>query len=333
MSLNAIAASPIADRWRASLLDYLALARLDHSTKHVFIIPGFVLAYVLRGPQGGDLLHAAALGLLSAVLIASANYVINEWLDREFDAFHPAKSARTCVSKALLPQLVYLEYGLFLVPGLICAALVAPTFLVVAAGFALSGLVYNVRPLRTKDRAYVDVLSESINNPIRLMLGWAMVDPYTIPPSSLIIAYWMGGAFLMGTKRLSEYRDITAAGGIDLLHRYRRSFQRYSEHSLLISSFLYAILSAFFIAVFLIKYRIEYVLALPAFASLFALYLALSLKRDSVAQKPERLMRETRLMLVAGATVALLAVLTFTDIPGLKQLSSPHYIDLTLTPG
>ena len=54
-----------------------------------------------------------------------------------------------------------------------------------------SGLVYNVSPIRTKEKVYLDVLSEAVNNPIRLTLGWAMVDSTTLPPSSLLLAYWM----------------------------------------------------------------------------------------------------------------------------------------------
>jgi 4-hydroxybenzoate polyprenyltransferase len=268
------------------------------------------------------------LGFISAAAIASANYVINEWLDREFDRFHPTKSKRTAVNLSLSPSLIYLEYAILIVLGLVTAALVSKLFFLTSVAFAVSGVIYNVRPIRSKDRVFVDVLTESINNPIRLLLGWAIMDPATLPPSSLLIAYWMGGAFLMASKRLSEYRDIAGTEGKDVLARYRRSFRTYTEESLLISSFLYALLSSFFIAVFLVKYRIEYVLALPAFAVLFAVYMALSLKRDSVAQRPEKLFREGMLMTTVGVTVALLIVLTFVPVPALEQFSMPHFVTL-----
>ena len=115
-----------------------------------------------------------------------------------------------------------------------------------------------------------------------------MVDSTTLPPSSLLLAYWMAGAFLMGAKRLSEYSEIRATSGIEMLTRYRRSWPHILRRILIISCFLYAMIAAFAIAVFLVKYRIEYVLAFPFIASMFAVYLWLAFRTGSVVQRPEQ---------------------------------------------
>jgi 4-hydroxybenzoate polyprenyltransferase len=297
--------------------DYVKIARVDHWFKNIFMLPGVVLAFAFNPVYSPGMLLPIVLGIFSTCLIASANYVINEWLDRDFDKHHPVKKQRPSVSTQLRPTLVYSEYLLLAAGGLAIAASISGLFLALSLILLIMGILYNVNPFRTKDKAYLDVLSESVNNPLRLLLGWAILIPNVLPPSSIWLAYWMGGAFLMAVKRYSEYRfinDPPRAG------QYRKSFQTYTEQSLFLSCFFYANLSSFFLAIFLIKYRIEFILSFPFFALLFVWYLSIGMRPDSAAKDPEKIFRDPKFIALSVFIAALVGVLFFVDIPILHVL-------------
>lgn len=304
--------------------DYVAVARPGYWFKNIFMLPGMALALVLRG-SAPDLLvlwHAVA-AVIATCCIVSANYTINEWLDAPYDRHHPVKRHRPSVSGRVTAPGIYTQWAALAAAGLTLGATLGHLFLLFGAVLLVMGICYNVPPIRTKDRPFLDVLSEAVNNPLRFILGWSAIVPAVLPPSSILFAYWMGGAYLMAVKRYAEYRTIGNAGVAAL---YRRSFAWYSEASLLLSGFFYALLAAFFLGVFLIKYRIEFLLAMPFLAGLFVWYLHLGMQPNSVAQSPEKLYRERAFMSYVILVSLIVAVLFFIDLPQLNILVDDHVL-------
>ena len=309
----------------APIMNYIKIARPDHWIKNVFIMPGLVLAIILMGKPEDMVSFVIKLvaGFLATCFIASANYVINEWLDAEFDKYHPTKKHRPVVSQNMKFSWVMVEYAICIVAGMGLSFLINLPFVLTELWLLVMGVLYNVKPIRTKDVVYLDVLSESVNNMIRLMLGWFIVCENVWPPSSIMVGYWMAGAFLMAVKRYAEYRMI---GNPEVAGLYRKSFAKYTEATLLCSAFCYALFATFLIGIFLLKYRIEYIVAIPFLFFMFAYYLSIAHKPDSAAQNPEKLVKEKKLMVLVGIIVILFAVLTIVDIPMMDVWEEAFYI-------
>lgn len=309
-----------------NIKDYIRIARIDHWIKQLFIFPGMVFAFFLvDGVSVTERLADIILAFVATSFIASANYVINEWLDAKFDKFHPTKKSRPVVSGNVKFAGVIIEYAVFTVVGLLAAWFVSKLVFLMELWLWVMGILYNVKPFRTKEIPYIDVLSESLNNAIRLLIGWFTVTSSFMPPVSIVFGYWMAGAFLMATKRYSEYRMIADK---TIASDYRKSFKYYTEKSLLISSFFYALLSVFFCGVFMVKYRAELIVDIPLICGLFCLYFSISFKENSSAQKPEKLFKEKTLVLYLLVLFVITCVLLVVDIPALHFIMNNEIISI-----
>jgi 4-hydroxybenzoate polyprenyltransferase len=182
------------------------------------------------------------------------------------------------------------------------------------------GCFYNIPPARTKDVPYLDVLTESINNPLRMLLGWYAVTSVLVPPVSLLLSYWMIGCYFMALKRFSELSEI---GDRSVAGAYRASFKRYTPESLLVSVVFYASTAMLFFGAFIIRYRIELILGFPLVALVMAIYFKLAFKPASSVQNPEKLYKEPVLMGAFTGTVVVMVLLLFIRIPRLESFFRP----------
>jgi 4-hydroxybenzoate polyprenyltransferase len=301
---------------------HLQIARLDHSLKNIFVIPGIVVPLsVLRSSAiSWQLARNIAIGFLATTLIACSNYVVNEVLDAPFDRLHPIKKSRPAALGLVNVPAAYIQWVLMMVAGMALAFTISAPFAWTAGALWVMGCIYNIPPARTKDRVYLDVLTESVNNPLRLLLGWFMVTSTLVPPASLLLCYWMGGCYLMALKRFSEFREIDSA---EVAGAYRRSFRHYTQVSLLTSVTFYAAAAMLFFGAFIMRYRIELVLVFPLVALIMSTYFRLSFQPQSSVQNPEKLYREPRLMLEVIVLSCAIVALLYIDIPVLSQIFSP----------
>jgi len=297
---------------------HIKIARFDHSIKQIFILPGIVVAIMIRrAPIDEALAIRIVVGLISATLIACSNYVINEILDAPYDRLHPIKKNRPAACGLVNIGWGYAQWIFMMIAGLALARMVSVGFLFSAVALWVMGCIYNIPPVRSKDLPYVDVLSESINNPLRFCLGWYIVAATAPPPLSLLLSYWMLGAYFMALKRFSEYRQI---GDHAVASSYRRSFRYYRDQSLLSSVVFYAAASMLFFGAFIMRYRMELILSFPLIAWLMAVYFALSFQHESAVQNPEKLYREPGLMVPLAVCIVVLALLSFVDIPQINAM-------------
>ncbi len=306
---------------RPTLMGHVKIARMDHWVKNVFVLPGIVVPFAMEPNNLPDgLVWRMVMGGIAICLVASSNYVINEVMDAPFDRHHPLKRHRPVPAGLVNVPWAYVQWLALFAAGLAAAFAVSRALAVTMAVLWVMGCIYNLPPLRSKDVPYVDVLSESINNPLRMLAGWYISGSLLVPSVSLLVSYWMVGGYFMALKRYAELRDLNDG---QVAADYRASFRYYTPERLLSSIVFYSSASMLCFGAFMMRYRLELLLAVPLIALVMAMYLSLAFEPDSAVQRPEGLYREPQLMAAVCICAAVMMILFFVDIPGLKAVLSP----------
>jgi len=299
---------------KANLQDYSRVFRPTHWFKNLFMLIGSATAVIIfKGEISLENIKLTGIAFICTSIAASANYGINELLDSKYDKFHPTKKDRPLASGRISRKSV------LIVSIILAAASGTLSFFFLPRGafyavisLMVMGFFYNVKPFRTKELPYLDVISESINNPIRFVIGWFAVQMTFFPPASFLIALWAFGAFLMACKRLAEYRFIDNP---ELAAQYRNSFKHYTQEKLIVSIIGYVSMVSFSVAVICIKYSISIVLAVPVFIAAIVWYFHLTLKKDSPAKEPEKLLKHKEFYIFTVLTIAVFV---------LAKILNPH---------
>jgi hypothetical protein len=130
----------------------------------------------------------------------------------------------------------------------------------------------------------------------------------------------MVGCYFMALKRYAEFREI---GDVARAAAYRKSLAHYTLDRLMISIMFYGSAAMLFLGAFIMRYRLELIIAFPFVAAVMAIYLALAFKKHSAAQRPEALYREPILMAAVLACTLVMGVLMLVDIPAMQPLFAP----------
>jgi decaprenyl-phosphate phosphoribosyltransferase len=306
---------------RPTLRGHIQICRIDHWFKNVFVLPGIIAAIGVNAANANDGLWVRiVLGMISICLVASSNYVINEVLDAPSDLSHPVKRNRPTPAGLVSVPLAYVQWIALMVVGVAIGLSVSRPFAITVFILWVMGCIYNIPPVRSKDLPYLDVLSEAVNNPLRMLAGWFIGSTGTFAPASLLLSYWMVGCYFMAIKRYAEYREI---GDSRVAAAYRKSFAFYTSERLLVSIMFYGAAAMLFLGAFVMRYKLELILAFPLVALVMAMYLDLSFKEDSAVQRPEGLYKEPKLMAAVTACAIAMIVLMLVDLPVLQTIFNP----------
>jgi 4-hydroxybenzoate polyprenyltransferase len=186
--------------------------------KNIFLFPALLFSgrFLEVEPVASALVGFAAFSLL-----ASAGYVLNDWLDRDADRKHPKKRFRPIASGALPPAAALVLGLACLAGGSVLAWSLSPSFLFIAMVYLATTLSYS---FWFKHLVILDVLMLSAGFVWRTVAGAVAIDVHVSP--WLLICTIFLALFFGFNKRRAELLALGSGGAT------RKNLAEYSPEML-----------------------------------------------------------------------------------------------------
>lgn len=177
---------------------------------HQWVKSGLLFAPAVLAHRALDGPGLAAAGLAAACFsfVASAGYLVNDWLDRDADRQHPEKRHRPLASGDLSePAAVAWFLGLLVVSFAASLWMLPAAFTGLLATYLLLTLAYS---LELKKRAIVDVLVLSSFYTLRVLAGGQAAQ---VPVSPWLLVFSM--FFFLSLAFVKRYAELISAAARD----------------------------------------------------------------------------------------------------------------------
>ncbi|MFB6075783.1 MAG: UbiA family prenyltransferase [Candidatus Aenigmatarchaeota archaeon] len=306
----------------------LLLMRPKQWFKSFYVIFGAVPAIFLSPFIPYIIVRLLFLGIINLVFIQGVIYSLNDISDLEEDRKHPEKKKRPIASGKVSKRTAKIFSLLLLLIGCSIGYYLDFRIFLADLAFLAINLLYSYKPLRLKDRKYLDVLFPALNFPLRVAVGWWLFEPFNearfhlnldvfsneivsdsiqtiffhTPPriinltaefSTITLSFVsiMGLTYFLACFLLSMKR-LAEKLWLDGAENMRKSLKSYSIPMLKALSISFMVISS--ILFILLAYSLKYSLMIltPIFLGFMIWYYRLSFQENSPVQKPEKVFTE-----------------------------------------
>ena len=200
------------------IFQYLKLMRIQQWIKNSILFAGLIFGKKLSDP---DSVIRSIIAFFLFSLVASCQYVINDYFDRKEDALHPEKRNRPLASGKIDSGIALFITAIIFPISLVAAYKLSPYFFFLLSFYFLFNLLYSKL---LKHIVILDVMSISIGFVIRAISGAVVVGVGF--SSWLLLCTFMLSLFWGFSKRRGELTllDKAATSHRKILEEYSTNF-------------------------------------------------------------------------------------------------------------